>query len=168
MYKAPPGLVESTPHGGERVDQYNTSCGSRKKGAKLCTWAAAANLSNALQDSHRHAFGAPRRGPYLMKSPPLHSPISTDLSPIPSPQPEIRRVLHRGVLHLFLFPHSGLSIQINTRTLYISCPPIPDLEPCTLQRFAYVSLYALQVAAELLQERMTNRPQSLTGKHSAL
>jgi hypothetical protein len=75
--------------------------------------------------------------------------------------------MHRGVLHLFLFPHSRLSIQINTRTLYISCPPIPDLDPYTLERFAYVSLYALQVATELYEQRTTAVAQS-PAQHSAL
>ena len=69
------------------------------------------------------------------------------------PQEEIRRSLHRGILYLYLFADGSLSIQINTETLYISCPPMPNLDSSTVERFAYVLLNALHDTEKLLLER---------------
>lgn len=70
------------------------------------------------------------------------------------PHAAIRRAAHRGILYLYLFDDNSLSIQINTETLYISCPPMPNLDGHTVQRFAHVLLAALHDAEKLLQQRL--------------
>ena len=74
------------------------------------------------------------------------------------PQSEIRRAAHRGILYLYPFDDNSLSIQINTETLYISCPPLPNLDGPTVERFAYVLLAALHHIEQILEQRLSTRP----------